>query len=299
MGDRLLRLRRARRVESRDLTPEKPATSGIAGHVRLEAGRVAQFDVTADRLQRATLNTDGRQTVRAIVLGRGGDLLADLHVVGEQATLLPARARRVVLVGEGPGPAILGGDPRAAATQEALTREPVGIEPETVLLALTRRMFAGHGCVVESHTALPFTAEPLDSLPGTTLLRAATRLTLHLPRPLAGSSLVLTVAPTVADPGIAVDGVRWRSRDAKLEGLVAVAGAQATTLVMSVESARRWALDLDFGPKWRLTGAHVTAVQAPELVSRLRSGAARSRVDDRLWRAPEGTMTEVLLEVGA
>ena len=295
VGDTLVGLRRARNVAVQEHARAERGAP-VAATVTLGAGKVAQIDVEADGLRQAVLHAEGLQTVRALMLGGGGDLIGDVHLTGASMLELGVRVRRVVLVGEGMNVAVLGDD-ATAEDGSPVAAEPVGVEHDTVLLALTRTTFAAHGCVLQSHAALPFTAEPLDSVPAATLLRAATRLTLHVPRATARSSLVLTIAPTVAEPGSAVDGVRWRSEDATLSDLDAVPGPHSTALVMAVASEQPWALELDFGPNWRLTGAHISPLTASDVASRLRSGAELARVDDRLSAAPPGTSTEITMEV--
>ncbi len=296
-GEVLRRLRRARNVAVDDLTPREENPRWLAGRVRVQAGQVAHLDVAADRLTSFELSADGEQTVRAILLGQAGDLIGDVHLHGSGSLSLSSRIRRVVLFGEGfstPFSRRGGFDGRTPAAPA----EPVGVAGDTVLVALTRRLFAGHGCVVRSHTALPFAMEALDSVPGATLLAAATRFTLSFPFTTEGTSLVLTVAPTVSDPGTAAEGVRWRSDEATLGELSAVVGADETALVMSVEAAQAWALELDFSPNWRLTAAHVSPVAAGELTRTLHAGGTAGRIDDRLVSVTEKTASDVTVEVG-
>jgi hypothetical protein len=298
-GEVLRRLRRARNVVVEDLTPRDPNPHSLTGRVTVQAGQVAHLDVGADRLTEFELTADGDQTLRAILLGQAGDLIGDIHLHGSGSLSLSSRIRRVVLFGDGFSTPFDDRDRSFDGGPPAAPGESVGVAHNTVLVALTRRLFAGHGCVVRSHTALPFAMEALDSVPGEKLLAAATRFTIHFPFATERASLVLTVAPTVSDPGPAAEGVRWRSDEATLGELSAVAGADETVLVMSVAATGTWGLELDFSANWRLTAAHVAPVAAGELTRTLHAGGTAGRIDDRLVLAPERTASDVTVEVRA
>jgi hypothetical protein len=201
-----------------------------------------------------------------------------------------------VLIGEGFDPPITNGA-RLAGVGSPTAQESIGVEHDTVLLTLDRTVFAGHGCVLEAYTPLPFSPEPLDSVPGFTVLRAATNFRVYFPVVRPHWSLVLTVAPTVANPESAVDEVRWLSMDATLRDLHTVIGPDATALVMTVETTQPWSLDIDLGPNWRLTAAVVCGHGARDLVTFLRSHSNWDLVDDRFQQPPAGTSTRVTVEV--
>ena len=188
----------------------------------------------------------------------------------------------MVLLGEGNSPAALGGN--------------IGIERDTVLLALAPRVFAAHGCVLRANTPLDLVPEPLDSLPGSDVLASATNFRIQFPAAAKGSTLVLSAAPAVANPGAAPDQVRWRATSA-LSSLNTILGPDRVAFVMSVESAQPWSLDVDLGADWRVTGAVVSARPAVELAEYLRTHADWDLVDDRIALPAAPVTTTVNMEI--
>lgn len=290
---RLETLSRARNLTTRYLTPPDGVTGSFRTDVGVQAGKAVHLDLSGGRIQRNVLTISGEQTVRAIYLGRADDVIADTYVTGGVQTVeVPRRARRLVLCGEGFEP------PVSASTRTAVAQEAIGIEHDSVLLALGRNTFAAHGCVLETSTALSLSPRPLDSVPGFEVLRAATNFRIHFPAVDRLWSLLLAVRPIVDSPGSAVEEIRWASLDATLDSLTTVIGPQATAFVMPVTADRPWTLSIDLGKKWRLVSAVVCGHDTRELVPLLRSQSNWDFVDDRFTRPAVATTTNVTMEVG-
>ena len=103
------------------------------------------MDLSGGKSIRGTLAFSGEQTVRAIFLGGGERPIADMYVTGSKSIAAPPQVRRAVFIGEGMHPPVgvlpgIGG---------ATALESVGIEHDSVLLALGHHVFAGHGCLLE------------------------------------------------------------------------------------------------------------------------------------------------------
>jgi hypothetical protein len=232
--------------------------------------------------------------VRVIFQGAGEDLISDQYITGKIVLAVPPRARRVTLIGEGVHPPITGSP--LAGVAAPVIREALGVEHDSTLLALGRRAFAGHGCVLMANAALPFAARPMDSVPGFKLLRAATRFSVHWPSVPKGC-LVLVVEPIDGDPTSALDEVRWYSMGAQLKGLSTVVGPSATALLMDLTAPKQWWLELDLGMKWRLAGVTVVQKTARDMSNALRARDVWDLVDDRLQLAADQPPTTVTLQV--
>ena len=252
----------APRLESKELTPPGGRDGALFNDLfKVEPGRARYLNLSGGRPdQNRILSLVGEQTVRTIYLVGDDGLLSDAYVTGSQSMKIPTRARRVVLIGEGLEPAV---SPVGARRAVSMTQEAVGIEQDSIVLALGRRTFAAHGCIVESRVPLAVQAEPLDSVPGLELLDTATNFRLHFPVTPRGWSLLLVVRPNADDPGSALNEVRWVSLDAKLGKLETVIGIEKTAFIMPVLAVAPWKLDVDLGPNWRMTNLVVLPIHPP------------------------------------
>lgn len=294
---RLEKFTRAKNFSKRDLTDERGTRETFTGTSTVEAGKARMLELRGGQPREPQLQLAGHQTVRVIFQGGAEDFIGDRYVTGNAIIGIPRRARRITLIGEGMHPPIT----ESSGERETFTsiREALGVEHDTTLLALGHRAFAGHGCVFVAHVALPFGSRPMDSVPGFKLLRAASNFTVYWPAVREGC-LILTVEPVGKDaPASALNEVRWLSAGADLSGLSAVSGPTATALVMDITAAKAWALDVDLGVNWRLTGVVVVQKSAREMSDWLRSRTTWDLVDDRLQLGAEKASTDVLLEVKA
>ena len=302
---RLETLSAAKNLERRALTPRDGARGTFNTSLNIEAGKAAWIDLTGGTPVRGTLAFAGQQTVRAIFLAATGEPLGDVYVAGARSLQAPPRTRRAVFIGEGLDAPLRAPAATAAAAEEeaaarvatAFPREAIGIEHDSVLLALGNGVFAGHGCILKANTSLGIAPQPLDSAPGSQVLRAATNVRVHFPALRKGWSLVLSVEPLVAEPGSAVREIRWRSLDAKLDGLHSVLTPDRTALLMSVEAAKPWSLEIDLGKKWRLAGIALVGREPRDIARTFKSKADWDLVDDRFRAAPPRTSTNITMQI--
>jgi hypothetical protein len=287
--------RPARNFNRRTLTSARGTKSAFTATATVEVGKAVVLELQGGRPRRTQLTLSGSQAVRVIFQGAAGDLISDQYVAGRIVITAPARARRVTLIGEGMHPPITG-SPLAGVAAPSI-KEALGVEHDSTLLALGRRVFAGHGCVLVANTALPFASKPMDSVPGFQILRAVSRLTMHWPA-VAKGCLALTVEPIGSgDPVSALDEIRWYSMGGRLSRLSTVSSPAATALLMDVAAPKQWWLELDLGQKWRLTGAAVLQKTARDITNTLRASDAWDLVDDRLQLAPDQPATTATLQV--
>jgi hypothetical protein len=294
---RLNTLSKARNLTRRFLTPEAGMLESFKGVVNVKPGSVQLLELEGSQIKGQKLTFAGSQTVRAVFLGAGGDFVSETSVMGTRTVVPPADVRCVALFGEGTQPAIAV-IPGAAGPGVLLAQENVGIEHDTTLTALAGRTFAAHGCILELRSRSKFTATPLDAIPGFEVLRRATRFTVSFPFAGQNASLVLTVAPVGADPGSALDQVRWYSAGATLAELTTVVGPESTAFVMNVRSDGPWSLEIDLGTKWRLTQVVQCRQTARDSVNQLKARIDQDLIDDRFYKPAETVpASTVTLEV--
>ena len=284
----------AKNFSRRALTDAKGTRAAFTATATVAVGKVVTLELQGGRPRRSQLTLSGSQCVRVIFQGSGEDLIADQYVTGKVVLAVPPRARRVTLIGEGMHPPITG-SPVAGVAAPAI-REALGVEHDSTLLALGRRAFAGHGCVLIANAALPFACRPMDSVPGFKLLRAATRFSVHWPSVPKGC-LALVVEPIGGDLVSPLDEIRWYTMGAQLKGLSTVVGPSATALLMDVTAPKQWWLELDLGMKWRLTGITVVQKTARDMTNMLRARDVWDLVDDRLQLAADQPPTTATLQV--
>ena len=286
---------RARNAERRTLTPPDGVVASHTATLSVAPFTTEQLTLDGGRTRGGRLALSGKQWVRAIIQSGSGAFLADQYIPAGMRTLaLPKRARRVTLVGEGPEAPIAAADRMTLAAAQNL-----GVERDSVLMALGRGTFAGHGCVLESLASTGLRARPLDHAPGFAVLRATRRARVHFPAVSKATAwtLVLTVVPTDPAAGSAVEQVRWLSENATLSGLMTVISPDRTALMMTVAADRAWSLDLDLGNAWRLAGVAVAGQPTRELYDAFRTSADWNLVDDRLPQTADTTPTQVTAEI--
>jgi hypothetical protein len=178
-------------------------------------------------------------------------------------------------------------------------QENIGVEHDTALLAIGRRVFAGHGCVVQSMTSTQMMPERLETVPGYELLPNLSNARIYFPAAGATATLLITVAPIGTDAPPAMDEVRWAAIGAAVSNLQTVVSAGRTAFVMSLSATRRWRLDLDIGRGWRLTSAIVCCSPQANVVRKLRSAQEWDFVDDRLEMQRLATTATIDVEMAS
>lgn len=289
---RLETLSRARKFSKRMLS--EGVRGRFAATAEVYTGKAVTLALSGGRGMRQTLTLDGQQTVRVIFQGGGEDFLMEGYVEGPAKIAAPRRSRRVTLIGEGMYPPVRGMEGTRGSTA---IFENLGVEHDSTLLALGRKCFAGHGCVFVANTALPFATKLMDSVPGFEVLRASTNFTVYWPAKSKGGCLVMVVEPLGANPGLAVEQIRWAALGAELSGLSTIIGPAATALVMDLSAPNAWQLEIDLGTKWRLAGVVLASGTSRNMTNRLKGQSNWDLVDDRLQAGPEPLLTKAVLEV--
>ena len=86
----------------------------------------------------------------------------------------------------------------------------LGIERESILLAVGSRLFVGHGCVAAVSSYFDLDVKPMDSLPGAELFEHASTLRVSFANAARDEgTFVLKLTPTVERPAPAAEQVRW------------------------------------------------------------------------------------------
>jgi hypothetical protein len=258
--------------------PPKPTVTVTSGHA-------AHLAISSTNAPAGKLTFAGTQTVRAIFMTAFGEPVADQYVTGNQAVALPARARNVLLIGEG----ALAGAPASLGS--------LGAEAATSLYAIGPKEFAAHGCVVQTNSPLLKSVAAGDTLTGQDVLPASPSLSFFFPAPQKGSSVVITLSPAVANPAAVPTQVRWRSVNATLSGLNTVANADHAALVMDLQAAQPWSLDIDVTTDWDLAGVAVCNLASADVLTRLRASDAWTFIDDRFVEPASPMSTTVTLEI--
>jgi hypothetical protein len=229
---------RARNFRRTPLTPPDGATADQRHTLTVAPREAEQVLLEGGRTRGGRLLAAGEQWLRVICQSAGGGFVSDTYLPpGTRDLALPPRARRVTLVGEGADA------PLVSADRSAVPDQNVGVEHDSVLLALGGDAFAGHGCVLEALAPLGLAVRALDHAPGFAVFRRLTRARLYFPAVPKNWSLVLTVVPAVPDAGSALEEVRWIAERAALSSLMTVVGADRTALAMTVAATEPWTLD--------------------------------------------------------
>ncbi|HZN93864.1 MAG TPA: hypothetical protein VFB81_14230, partial [Myxococcales bacterium] len=247
---------------------------GSAVSVQVAPGRASYVELSRQRevggkvqLQAA----DPRQVVRAIFLGAYGRLVADRWVRGPQLLALPDRTRRLVLIGQD-DEAPMFGHPGVSA--------PMGLEQDTLTVALERHSFAASGCVVEVLAGLDHSPPPLTAVSGREVLGNARHLVVHFPALQKGSA-VLLLSAAAADPGPVAEQVRWRAAGADQGALRAVTRDDGAALVIPIASNDAWSLELTVGRDYRLDGVVALPGDPAQLAGDLARAAQWTLLDEK------------------
>src|SRR5262245_47258871 len=248
------------------------------------AGRASHIELGGGGAQEGVLRLSGDQTTRAIVFDRGGAVVLDTYASGTAALKLPRGASQALLIGEGVVPAPI----------------TLGIERESILLAVGSRQFVGHGCVAAVSSSFDLNVRPMDSLPGAELFERASTLRVSFANAVREEgAFVLKLTPAVARPGPAAEQVRWLGEGAQFRSMTPVVGAGRVALVMSVRAPSPWSVTVDVGPEWKLDGI-VFVPRAPRLVvTDLQRSDDWDLVDDAMPVTPKTLSTSVILEATA
>jgi hypothetical protein len=262
-----------------------PSPTGSRASATVTSGQAVHLAIASETAPTGKLTFAGQQTVRAIFTTAFGEPVADLYVAGNQPVAIPPRGRNVLLIGEG----MLAGAPASLGS--------VGIEPTTALYAIGFKEFAGHGCVMKTTAPLDRVIGAGATVTGRDILPKASHFSILFPPRPSGSALLITVAPAVTDPAPAATQMRWRALGATLSGLATVASADLAALVMDVQSAQPWTLELDLTTDWRLAGVVVCDMTAAALTDRLGATSDWNFVDDRFLAPAPPLTTTVTLEI--
>ena len=268
-------------LKETNLTPRGGVRDTFQTTLRVPAGRAMQIEVGGGGARRGLLRLDGDQVTRAITFDRSGAVVNDAYVRGPASVDLPRGATRTVLIGEGVTPA----------------PTTLGIERESVLLAVGSRQFAGHGCVASVTSYFDLDVRPMDSLPGAELFERAS--TLHVAFASASreeGALVLKLVPAVPRPGPAAEQVRWLAEGAQLRTMHPVVSAGRVGFVMAARAQGPWSVTVDLGPEWRLDGVVFVPRAARLVVADLQRSANWDLVDDSMPAHPRNLSTSVALE---
>lgn len=270
-------------VNRKTLTPAGGAAGSHTSTTTVAPGQSVHTLVAGSLVRSGTLTSAGTQQIRVILLGGGEEPLSDtLLAAGNQTMPMPLGLKSVFLTGEG-------NDPQLGQTQ--------GIEGHCALLALGHRVFAGPGCLLESHVAPGVACYPLDTVPASKILTPAMNATFHFRTPAAGSTLIIKVAAATPNPGSAATNVRWRSVDATLGTVGTIIGAQGVAIVMPVTAREAWTLDVDLGVEWRLTGVVVSPAVVADVTALLTNQANWNLLDDRFYADPALAASSITLEI--
>lgn len=268
----------------REIDPPALQRAGDRNQARIEvrSGEATLLEMRGDNPVRGDLTLSGGQVVRAIFLGGQGQPVADLYLPANHSGAIPPRSRQAVFFGEGADvPVVSARTGRAEVAEPARAVEAVGVDQDAMLIALSPRSFAGHGCVIEALSAYPEPIEPLDGLNGFDLLRAVPTLRIHFPAVAANGTLVLCCESLVGEAGVAVDQIRWRTLDAELATLRTVTRPERVALTMAVTADEPWVLEVDLGVDWRLCGVAWRPQNQTETLDWLVTSASWDMTDDR------------------
>src|SRR5262249_8537728 len=131
------------------LTPRGGVRDRFQTTFNVFAGRASHLEFGGGGASAGTLSlSGGDQTTRAIVFDRGGGVVLARCTRGAGAVKRPGGAAQAVLIGEG-----------SAAAPTTL-----GIERESILLAVGSRTFAGHGCLAAVSSYFDLDVKAMDSL---------------------------------------------------------------------------------------------------------------------------------------
>jgi hypothetical protein len=266
------------------LTPRGGVRDRFQTTFNVAAGRASQVELGGGGAREGLLRLTGEQTTRAIVFDRGGSVVLDTYTRGTTALKLPRGAAQALLIGEG-----------ALAAPTTL-----GIERESILLAVASRQFAGHGCVAAVTSYFDLDVKPMDSLPGAELFAHATTLRVSFANAARDeATFVLKLTPAVERPAPAAEQVRWLGEGAQFRTMTPVVAAGRVALVMAVRAPAPWSVTVDVGPDWQLDGVVFVPRVSRLVIGDLQRGGDWDLVDDAMPVHPRTLSTSVSLEATA
>jgi Family of unknown function (DUF6603) len=262
----------------------KAASDRVQAAFSVAAGRVSQVALGGGVAREGLLRLSGDQTTRTIVFDRGGAVVLDTYTRGTSALKLPRGAARALVIGEG----------------VATAPTTLGIERESIVLAVGSRQFAGHGCVASVSSYFDLDVNPMDSLPGAELFEHAATLRVSFANAAREEgAFILKLTPAVERPGPAAEQVRWMGEGAQLRSMTPVVAAGRVALVMSVRAPAPWSVTVDVGPEWRLDGIVFVPRAARLVIADLLRDSNWDLVDDSMPVHPRTLATSVSLEATA
>ena len=274
-------LRRAKSLKQSLVSPRGGVSDSFQTTLTVAAGHACQIEFGGGGIGKSRLKFNGDQTVRALIIDRGGRVLLDVYLRNQPELTIPKGSAQAVLIGEG------------------LTPEPIntGIERESILLATGSRQFVGHGCCVSVLSNFELAVQPLDSLPGADLFDYASTLRVLFPNPThQEGTFVLKLVPTVERPAPAVEQVRWLAAGAQLQSLIPVVSPARVALVMGVHAPAAWSVDIDLGPEWKLDGIILVSRIARLVADDLQRNPDWDLIDDAMPVHPHDLSSTVTLE---
>jgi hypothetical protein len=263
-------------ARSSTLTPDGGTVEPFAATLPVPTNTAARFDIVGPPARTGSIRVGGTSAVRAITLDGAGVALTDTTIPPDQLGSVVSRTRTIVVIPEPVAEAVSSGTAPVALSA-------IGLEHDTLLLALGRGAFAAHGCVVTmTNRGVDRTYAPLSTLPAAVLTRAARALIVLFPAVPPGWSLVISVTSASLAAGSAAEHIEWRSRGARLTNLATVVAADRTTMIMDVSTPRSWYLDVKVTAPWQLVGITLRAGPARSLAAQLDGGRSWDFIDDRI-----------------
>lgn len=270
-----------KRLKKSMLTPPEGVRDRFQAALRVPAGQASLIELGGGR-SGGELRLSGEQSTRAVVFDRSGAVVADTTTRGSAALKLPPGAARAVLIGEG--------------RSNELTA--IGVERESILLAVGSRQFVGHGCVIGVCSGFDLNVSPMDSLPGSELFEHASMLHVSFASGVRqGGALVLKLVPAVDRPGPAAEQVRWMSEDASLKSLIPVVAPGRAAFVMTARATSAWSVTVDIGPEWKFDGIVFVPRSARLVAADMQRDPNWDLVDDAMPVDRRNLVTSVSLEV--
>jgi hypothetical protein len=254
---------------ARRLPAVRPVARDLRQGLHVAPGQAVHVELSRDRAARGTfaLVAPAQQVVRSIFLGGYGRPIADVYTTGPTQLAIPAGARRLVMISEEPG------IPAGPGTR-------MGLEGNTLALALEGNTFAAHGCVIEVVSGLETRPVSLTALTGREVLRVARHLAARFGRVAQGAALI-TVHATATSPAPVAQQVRWRGHDVTLGAIRAVTRGDAVALIVPVAAVGAWSLEVSIGRDYRLDGVVAIGQDAAALATELAASSDWTLLDGR------------------
>jgi hypothetical protein len=256
--------------------PRKPSMS-------VAAGKAAMLRLGDLRVRGQAVVT-GNQTLRLVFVSRFGRPVGDAFVHGSGSLMLPRGTRSVIAFGEGNDAPVLGHAP-------PLAREVVGVDQDSLLIAIGHNDFVARGCSIESNARLPDRADPLDVVMGAELLRRSTLVELGFPALPAEASVIVVLRAKTRTPGPVLDRLAWSSLDADLGTPQVLAQPGRVALVFPARATQPWTLRAELLRDFEFHGLAACPRSVEASLAALRADPSWDLVDDRWTPAADSTST--------